>query len=337
VGAVVAAVLMTAVWLAGVLDLHAGERMAALADKVAGLDRHIEQIAARPQPSPNELAGLQRQFGELGSRVAALQTDLSRVPGLEARESGVAARISALEQHVEALVARFEGNASGAGDNAAGSRVQAAATVEDKRLDTLTARLAVLEQGVSAFNSQLGALAIGASDRDVRVALVAVALQRAIDRGVPFTSELAAAKQLVTDQSGLAPLEAVAATGIPSEAMLAQSLSTLAPAMLKASTTPAYGAAGVLAQLEAGAERLVRIRPLADRAGDDAPTVVARAETKAARGDLAGALAELDKLPDSVRAPAGAWIKTAQTRNASLDAVRELTAGALARLTKRAH
>jgi hypothetical protein len=54
----------------------------------------------------------------------------------------------------------------------------------------------------------------------------------------------------------------------------------------------------------------------------------------AARDDLAGALAELTKLPPSERAPADAWIKQAQARAAAIDASRRLAADSLAGLGK---
>ena len=59
-------------------------------------------------------------------------------------------------------------------------------------------------------------------------------------------------------------------------------------------------------KLQAGAERLVRIRPVGDVPGDDPAAMIARIEAKAARNDISGALADLSKLPAAVRAPAEA-------------------------------
>ena len=87
-------------------------------------------------------------------------------------------------------------------------------------------------------------------------------------------------------------------------------------------------------QAAANAEKLVRIRPLDEVAGSDPAAIVARVEVKAARADLAGALAELAKLPDAARAPAEAWIKQAQARAAAIDASRKLAADALSGLSK---
>ena len=72
----------------------------------------------------------------------------------------------------------------------------------------------------------------------------------------------------------------------------------------------------------------------AQRRHDHAAAILARSEAKAARGDVAGATAELGQLPPNVRAPAEAWIKSVQARAAAIDASRRLAADALARLSK---
>jgi hypothetical protein len=93
---------------------------------------------------------------------------------------------------------------------------------------------------------------------------------------------------------------------------------------------------GFLEKLQAGAEKLnlVRIRPIGEVAGDDPAAIVARIEAKASQADIAGALAELAKLPPAVRAPADGWSKKAETRLAALDASRRISADALAGLGK---
>ncbi len=89
---------------------------------------------------------------------------------------------------------------------------------------------------------------------------------------------------------------------------------------------------GILDRLQANAEKLVRIRPIEGVPGEDANAILSRIEVKAAHGDIAGALAELAKLPPSVRAPALAWIAKAEARGKAVDASRRLAAEALAAL-----
>ena len=58
--------------------------------------------------------------------------------------------------------------------------------------------------------------------------------------------------------------------------------------------------------------------------GEDADAILSRIEAKAAHADIAGALAELAKLPPAVRAPALAWIAKAEARDKAVDASRRL-------------
>ena len=91
---------------------------------------------------------------------------------------------------------------------------------------------------------------------------------------------------------------------------------------------------GILEKLQAGAEKLVRIRPTDDVAGNDPAAIVARIEARASQEDISGALVELAKLPPAARAPAEAWIKKAQMRMAALEWSRRISADALAGLGK---
>ena len=90
----------------------------------------------------------------------------------------------------------------------------------------------------------------------------------------------------------------------------------------------------MLARLQVNAEKLVRIRRVDEPAGSDAGAIVARAEAKVSRSDIAGAVSELTQLPPDARAPAETWIKSAQARIAAIDASRRLAADALSGLGK---
>jgi hypothetical protein len=159
-------------------------------------------------------------------------------------------------------------------------------------------------------------------DHAARLALSAVALRDAVASGAPFTAELDQAKSLGGDDRTLASLAPFAASGVPSAAALAQELKGLIPAMLKASGAQAP-VGGFLERLEANAEKLVRIRPVGAPAGDDVAAVLARIEIESANADLAGALADVNKLDGAARAPVQDWIRKAQARQAAFAAARE--------------
>ncbi len=120
---------------------------------------------------------------------------------------------------------------------------------------------------------------------------------------------------------------------MPPAAALARELSAIVPTML-ALASPAPRDGGMLHRLQAGAERLVRIRRINETPGDDPSAVIGRIEVKAARGDIDGALADCLKVPAAVRAPADAWIKKAETRRSALDITGRLAREAFAALGK---
>ena len=154
----------------------------------------------------------------------------------------------------------------------------------------LAARVTALEQAAKALEGKVAVTA--GADRAGRLAFVAVALRGAVERGEPFAQELAAAKPLVPDAAVLGALEPFAASGVPRTPALARELSQLAAPVLNAAGGAPRGE-GFLDRVQQNAERLVRIRPISETPGDDAATIVARAEAKASRGDLAGAASEL--------------------------------------------
>jgi hypothetical protein len=141
-------------------------------------------------------------------------------------------------------------------------------------------------------------------------------------------------RTLAPDAKTLAPLEPFAASGVPTNTMLGRELSLLAPALYQAAGVANRDSGGFLDRLQANAERLVRIKPIAEAPGDDPTAIVTRIELKAAHSDVAGALAEFAKLPPAVRAPADAWIKQAEARNAAIEASRTIAADSMSALGK---
>jgi hypothetical protein len=119
-------------------------------------------------------------------------------------------------------------------------------------------------------------------------------------------------------------LQRFAASGVPSDAQLADSLRKLLPALAQDATPQASG--DFLERLRANAGRLVRVTPSNAPAGDDAADVLTRLKLEADRADIAGALADIQKLPASAQQQAADWIATVKARNDALDAARALSA-----------
>jgi hypothetical protein len=325
IGLVLAAVGIAAL----VMSRESG--VSALDARLAGAERVVRELASRAPPA----AADPKALDELTRRVAKLEATPSA--SSPASDPALAARIAALEAEVKAIAATL--GSVGRRDE----EVLAVARDARARADAGAAALAELTQKIptAAERSELEALAnrltaversekaAESGDRAVRLALAATALNAAVERGNAFPAELAAVKALGADAKLVAALEPFAQSGIPSAAALARQLSELAPSLQGPEARE-----GVLARLQVNAEKLVRIRRVDEPAGSDAAAIVARAEAKASRGDIAGAVSELAQLPPDARAPAEAWIKSAQARSAAIDASRRLVAEAMSGLAK---
>jgi len=324
----------------------------ALEARLARLEQQLREVAARPRAPDVD----RRPLDELTGRLARLEAALAnpRQGALDAAlDPAVANRLALLEGEVKAMAETVSilGRRSddiGVTAREARARVDTLAAVlaeltqkvtrlgapaiERRELDALTSRVDAIERGDKAVEAELAKRA-DSGDRPLRLAVVAAALKGAVERGDPFAAELAAAKALAPDAKTLAPLEPFAAAGVPTAAALARELAALSPALYAAAGAPAREG-GFLDRLQASAEKLVRVRPAEEIAGADPAAVISRAEAKAARADLAGALAELAELPAAARAPAEPWIKQAQARAAAVEASRRLAADALVALGK---
>jgi hypothetical protein len=350
--------VVLALWLfAG--PTSSDERADALAARMTVLEMKMADVAKKPQAAsdsvvPGDLAArlatIERTIGGLAaldSRVAKIEQSAAATAVLDARigrlekapspQTGAAPNNQALADRIAALEAALrdaKGRADAAFDAVQKNVAPSAAVAADHRdIDALTTRVAALEQATKGADERIARAASTGADRAGRLAFVALVLRTAVERGDPFTTELAAVKPLLTDPAQVAPLEPFAAAGVPRGATLARELSQLAGPMLNAAGAPPREA-GIFDRLAQGAEKLVRIRPINETPGDDPATVISRAEVKAANGDLSGALADLSRLPDAVRAPAKDWMKKAEAQAAALAAARRLADNAVGGLAK---
>jgi hypothetical protein len=312
--------------------------VSALDARLAGVELGLRDLSSR---APSAAAD-PKTLEDMTNRVAKLEADAKAAPQPAASDAALAARMAALETELKTLAdsvrglnrrdeealaaareARVRADAGAAEVAELAQKIPGAGAAERSELEALTNRMAALERSAKAVESSNGAL---------RLALAATMLDSAVERGDAFGPWLAAIKAFGTGDAKLvAALEPFAATGVPSAATLARQFSELAPALQKAG---APSGEGVLARLQVNAEKLIRIRRVDEPAGSDAGAIVARAEAKVSRGDVAGAASELAQLPPDVRAPAEAWIKRVQARSAAIDASHHLAADAMSGLSK---
>ena len=199
----------------------------------------------------------------------------------------------------------------------------------NNRTAALDNRIAALESTMKSLSTDAAQRTPSADDRAARLTVAAEALRAAVERGAPYQAELAVVQALGADQTATAPLEPFAADGLPNAAALAHEFALLTPSLLQASGA-APRESSFLGNLEAHAQKLVRITPIEAPAGDDPSSVIARINIDAARGDIAAALAGIARLPESARALAASWVKKAEAREAAIAASRRIAADALA-------
>ena len=325
-----------------------------LEPRLTRVEQQVREIAVRP-PAPGVD---QASVDNLASRLARLET-LAVSPRPAVADPALANRIAILEGEIRALAEkvgvlgrRSDEIASVAGEVRQASEATASAVAELQKsarnakpevqrsdIDALSEWIAALEQSAKVLEQTAKALQTelanrpGGDDRSLRLMVLANALRTTVDRDAPFIVELNAAKAAIEDATMLAPLEPFAKTGVPSAEALLRELSALIPALAKAVGT-APRETSFIDRLKSSAERIVRVRPIDEVAGDDPAAIVQRVETRAAQGNLAGALAELSKLPEPARALAKEWVARVQARNAAIEASRRFAADALAALGK---
>jgi hypothetical protein len=291
-------------------------------DDLAGRLAKLETAAAAPQPNPDTAAS--NRLSTIEGELRALSESMGVLRRRD-DEIGTATREAA--QRADAATASI-----------ADLRQKMSPSVqEDSRkmqddLQNALSRLAGMEGSQKKLESEL-AKHPETRDQAARLALAMTALNAAVESGQPFVSELAAVKSLSVNTALLGPLEPFAQTGIPAAGALSRELTALTPQLL-ASGGAAARESTFLGKLQANAEKLVRIRPLDEAQGSDTAAVVTRADNRASKGNLSGAIAELETLPPDMRAPAAPWISKAQARLAAIEASRRLAADAMAGLSK---
>jgi hypothetical protein len=312
--------------LSGRIPATDTNRVTSLAERVGKLETATSTTGAAADPAVAEkITAAERQVGALTRELAALKQRADTNATAIASAQRTAAAAAAKAETVQATGAQ-------------------GAAVDRRALSEIGERLSKLESTAQTLQSDIAqqktALAQErerrADERAVRLAIAAELLKGAVARGDRFRGELDASKALAANKEQLAPLEAFADTGVPSAATLGQQLRAALPAMRKAAAPKAAATGSFLERLQVNAERLVRIQPIDEQRGDDAGAILTRIDAKAARGDIAGALAELKTLPAEVRAPAENWIKTAEAREAAIEASRRFAAAHVGALAGRA-
>jgi hypothetical protein len=317
-------------WVTGVFGGWGDSSL--LADRTTRLETQLRALNDRPGATPGAPAFDAGKLDDLTKRLAALETRPAPTGGAPtpastpAPDAALAGRIAALEGTIKTLSGRLDATANTAREAAQQSAAPAATPAE---LEALAARVSTVERAAKAIQDDVAKrFSAGLTDPAARRAVAAEALRAAVERGDPFAAQLKAAG----NANALAPLRPFADSGVPTAAVLARELNTLLPSLRSAQPSAQNTDAGFMQKLQANAEKLVRVRPVNEIAGDDPAATLSRIEARAQNADIDGALAELGKLPAEARAPADAWMRKAQARRDAVQAARQFAADSLNQL-----
>jgi hypothetical protein len=328
--------------------------------KIDELAARLTKLEAAEATTASQPAGADgAKLDELTARVSRLETaapaasssvadtaHAAEIKDLGARIAAIETTVKPIAEHLPEVDRQSAENAKAAQEAGARAETVAQAMADVRKVGAdqeksqqgtrtevagLVGRLASVETQVKQVGDQVAEASVPKPDEGLRLALIAAGLRSALERSEPFTAELDAAKTAGIDGGLLAQLAPFASTGIPNVQDLFRELGGLVPEMLKVST-PVAQEGSYLDRLQAHAERLVRIRPVGDQAGDDPATVIGRIERDMARRDLPAVLAELDKLPAPAQAIAETWRKKALARQTAGDASAKLVAASFAKL-----
>jgi hypothetical protein len=327
IAALTTAVILAGLWLAGFVPSQESTAPAVTTapPSTTDADNRINGISARLDRIEKTISA-PRSEPALDNRLAATEAEIKSLGDLLATQNRRLDDIATTAQS-----AAKSADASSAAADAAKNAAQGG--IQRSDIDALTAKIASLESAMKALSDTAARRASSADDNAARLTIAAEALRAAVERRASYQAELLAVQSLGADAGATAPLEPFAASGIPSAAALAHELATLTPDLERVADV-APGDATFLKRLETNAEKLVRITPVDAPAGNDPATVIVRINVDAARGDIAGALADLDALPESTKPITADWVKKAQAREAAIAASRRIAADALAALAK---
>jgi len=306
----------------------ADPRVAELTGEIAKLSARVETLATRPLPAPasGDSPALMQRIDRL---TAAIGQTEQRLAAIEKKPLPQPADLSGVNQRTAAIEDTLKELRSALGDlRRAAEQAPPAAT--PAAVDKLSSQIGGLEQRITALAAPRVAAAASSAADD----LIAMnALAAAVQSGRPFAKELEIARTRLGERAEpLAKIEPFAAKGLPTASALAASFSALAPELLRAPEADG----DFLSRLLANASRLVEVRQVGEPQGSSVSAIVARAETKLARGELAAAIAEVEALPEPAKAKAAEWLAAARQRRGVDDLLKSFVDASLATNAERA-
>jgi hypothetical protein len=290
------------------------------------------RIKALEGQTPSDIAGLTERVTQLEQAMQTL-ADAAQTGGSVTDAAAITEQVTQAEQRIQAHLDKALADAATAN----------AKTVQDMQatIEELKAKIAALaEAGVGEQSPDLTALTQRiakleteidkgmAGTKSAAAAIAFANLRDAVAAGRPYATELATIKSFVPDPGDLGPLPAYADKGIPTVPELTRSFPASRDAALAAASPAPSGS--FFDRLLASASTLIKVKRVDEAATGDSPSaVLARAEALLDKGDLAGAVTQVETLQGAPRDAFSAWLDQAHARLAANDIMQRLEANLL--------
>ena len=305
-----------------------------------------------PKPAPVSTAPLTdgiaantADITNLGTRLAKVESDAAKPAPRPGIDPAFAARLDAIEKSLASLrsdLAAVRGQnekAAAAISEIKSASPQGVMTGEPKTaaVDTsaIEERLAKIERATAAQSAAAvppPAPQPPVEDPKVRKLDALIHLDKAVTRGLPYATELAAARAVAGDADALRTLDGFATAGLPTDDALSKELLALLPQLApKPAAQPAPS--GIVERLQQSFAKLIRIQRT-DALASGPAGVIARATAAAQRGDVNEAKRELLQLSPSDRVPVRPWIAKVEGRDKARAAFEQFTMETLASISK---
>ena len=335
----------------------AGEIGAAVAPVDAKIDSGLQSATERLETLQGDLGVVTSNLGALTEQVGPLEfggvleqfdTISSDLEGLTEKVEVLTLRPIATGMDVDAFdtaLSQFRTDLRGALDQAQAEiedARQAAARISEEAIRVEQAALSdfrgSLQEAVDEVQAEIDqaretaakiseeAFAAEAEAQRAEQSAIAVssvsAIAAALEDGSSYTDALAEA-QSVLDVEIPAVIAENAETGVASIGTLQENFPDAARAAINSAVRADTGE-GAMDRLTAFIRVQSGARSLAPREGDDPDAVLSRAEAALRSGDVAGAVAEVDGLPEAGQAAMADWRSAAATRVEALAAAADL-------------
>lgn len=318
-----------------VLEERLGDAQRTSAETAAQASEYEQTVAAELAALQAARQALVTELDRAAARLSDLEVSLKSLQETAAN-GGVAdqgagpgaleARLAALEQAGASTdQLRQELDSLTAGMEQEESRDAVIATLSQRNEDLANSVAALTGRMSDVEKARLRGSGAGGAGPELLVAIAG--LRRVLVTSQPFDAALDAVMQAADGDAGVgqtvAPLQPLAATGIPTRDQIRSRFDTVAKAMLNADATTAGD--GWIDQTASRLKGLITVRRVgAGPSRTNIDNAIAHAESALAAGELVVAVASLEKLSEPAINAAAEWLADARARLAAEQTLADL-------------